>query len=405
MRIMVQKFGGTSLSTELSRSHVVGHIKDALAREYKLVIVVSAMGRLGDPYATDTLLGLISQDGRYLPDREKDLLLCCGEIISATVLCSILHAEGISSVVMTGGQAGIRTTDAFGNAQITSIHPATILDYLKQGRVVIVTGFQGITDMQEMTTLGRGGSDTSATALGVALQAECVDIFTDVNGILTADPRIVEDAKLLHQVSFAEICNMAQNGAKVIHPRAVEVAMQASIPVRVRSTFSKDQGTLVTAADPQRIGSNAVADRYVTGIAHTAGVTQVQVTAADGQYDLQLKVFKTMAQHQISVDFINVNPSGVVYTVFDSEAVRAIRLLQEAGLTPEWMSDCAKVAIIGGGINGVPGIMAQIVEALTEEDIDILQSADSNTTIWVLVRSADMARAVRALHRKFKLNV
>lgn len=404
MRIMVQKFGGTSLSTDVSRRHVIGHIKDALAREYKLVIVVSAMGRLGDPYATDTLLGLISQDGRYLPDREKDLLLCCGEIISATVLCSILHAEGISSVVMTGGQAGIRTTDVFGNAQITSIHPAMIIEYLKQDRVVIVTGFQGITDTQEMTTLGRGGSDTSATALGAALQAECVDIFTDVNGILTADPRIVEDARLLQQVSFAEICNMAQNGAKVIHPRAVEVAMQASIPVRVRSTFSKDQGTLVTAAD-HRGESNSVADRYVTGIAHTAGITQIQVAAGDGQYDLQLKVFKTMAQHQISVDFINVNPSGVIYTVFDSEAVRAIQLLQEAGLEPEWMSDCAKVAIIGGGINGVPGIMAQIVEALTEEDIDILQSADSNTTIWVLVRSADMAKAVRALHRKFKLNV
>ncbi|TCZ80016.1 aspartate kinase [Paenibacillus albiflavus] len=404
MRILVQKFGGTSLSTIEARQHVIGHIKDALEREYKLVIVVSAMGRLGDPYATDTLLGLVSGNGKSLPAREKDMLLCCGEIISATNLCSQLQAEGISSVVMTGGQAGIQTNNVFGNAQIVSIDTSAIIEYLNQDQVVIVTGFQGMTASHEYTTLGRGGSDTSATALGAALRAEIVDIFTDVNGILTADPRIVEDAKPLTQVSFVEICNMAQNGAKVIHPRAVEVAMQANIPVRVRSTFSKDTGTLVTSTEAIKADWGHVADRFVTGIAHTSGVTQIQVGAAEQQYDLQLKVFKTMAQHHISVDFINVNPSGVVYTVYDSEAERAIQLLREAGFEPKWLSGCAKVAVIGGGINGVPGIMAHIVEALTEEDIQILQSADSNTTIWVLVSHDNMIEAVRALHRKFELN-
>jgi len=404
MRILVQKFGGTSLSTNEARQHVIGHIKDALEREYKLVIVVSAMGRLGDPYATDTLLGLVSGNGKSLPAREKDMLLCCGEIISATNLCSLLQAEGISSVVMTGGQAGIQTNHVFGNAQIVSIDTSAIIEYLNQDQVVIVTGFQGMTASHEYTTLGRGGSDTSATALGAALRAEIVDIFTDVNGILTADPRIVEDAKPLSQVSFVEICNMAQNGAKVIHPRAVEVAMQANIPVRVRSTFSKDTGTLVTSTEAIKADWGHVADRFVTGIAHTSGVTQIQVSAAEQQYDLQLKVFKTMAQHHISVDFINVNPSGVVYTVYDSEAERAIQLLREAGFEPKWLSGCAKVAVIGGGINGVPGIMAHIVEALTEEDIRILQSADSNTTIWVLVSHDNMIQAVRALHRKFELN-
>lgn len=404
MRILVQKFGGTSLSTDEARQHVLEHIKDALAQNYKLVVVVSAMGRLGDPYATDSLLGLISQHGNVLPTREKDMLLCCGEIISATNLCSLLHAEGISSVVLTGGQAGIQTNNVFGNAQIVNIKTEPIIEYLNQDQVVIVTGFQGMTTTNEWTTLGRGGSDTSATALGAALQAEIVDIFTDVNGILTADPRIVEDARALTQVSFVEICNMAQNGAKVIHPRAVEIAMQANIPIRVRSTFSKNEGTLVTSSESIKSDSNRVADRFVTGIAHTGGVTQIQVTATDQQYDLQLKVFKTMAQHQISVDFINVNPSGVVYTVFDSEAERAVQLLRDAGLEPRWLSGCAKVAVIGGGINGVPGIMAHIVEALTEEDIRILQSADSNTTIWVLVGHDNMVNAVRALHRKFELN-
>lgn len=404
MRILVQKFGGTSLSTVEARKHVLEHIQDALAQGYKLVVVVSAMGRKGDPYATDTLLDLIRSNGDALPAREQDLLMSCGEIISAANLCSLLHAADIPSVVLTGGQAGIQTNDAFGNAQIVSIQPTRVLELLEQGKVVIVTGFQGRTSSHDFTTLGRGGSDTSATALGAALKAEVVDIFTDVNGILTADPRIVEDARPLTRVSFTEICNMAHNGAKVIHPRAVEVAMHANIPIRVRSTFSKEEGTLVTSMDAIRLAPNDVADRFVTGIAHFTNITQIQVSSSEGQYDLQLKVFKTMAQHQISVDFINVNPSGVVYTVFDHEADRALRLLREQGYEPKHSSGCAKVSVIGGGMNGVPGIMAHIVEALTEDDIRILQSADSNTTIWVLVRGEDMVQAVRALHRKFDLH-
>jgi len=206
-------------------------------------------------------------------------------------------------------------------------------------------------------------------------------------------------------VSYVEICNMAHNGAKVIHPRAVEVAMQANIPVRVRSTFTKHPGTLVTSVDSLRGGQKAVHDKFVTGIAHFANVTQIQVQAMEGApFDLSLNVFKTMAQHQISVDFINVNPSGVVYTVFDHVAGKAEALLQDLGYEPRLLRGCAKVSVIGGGMNGVPGIMAHIVEALTREDIPILQSADSNATIWVLVRNDYMADAVRALHKTFALN-
>ncbi|KRF31874.1 aspartate kinase [Paenibacillus sp. Soil787] len=404
MRILVQKFGGTSLSTAHAREHVIGHIQDALINHYKLVVVVSAMGRKGEPYATDTLLDLVRKNGEGLPARELDMLMGCGELISAVHLCSLLQAIGINSTVLTGGQAGILTNDVHGNAQIVAMQPNRILELLEQDMVVIVTGFQGKTSQDELTTLGRGGSDTSATALGAALKAEIVDIFTDVNGILTADPRIVEDAKPLVRVSFAEICNMAHNGAKVIHPRAVEVAMQANIPIRVRSTFSKEEGTLVTASDSIPSDMSQVRDRFVTGIAHFTNITQIHVAAVEGQFDLQLRVFKTMALHQISVDFINVNPSGVVYTVFDHEAERALKLLRSQGYDPKAVSGCAKVSVIGGGMNGVPGIMAHIVEALTEEDIRILQSADSNTTIWVLVHGIDMIKSVRALHHKFNLN-
>ncbi|ANA83119.1 aspartate kinase, monofunctional class [Paenibacillus vortex V453] len=404
MRILVQKFGGTSLSTPQARTHVIGHIQRELANQYQLVVVVSAMGRRGEPYATDTLLDWIGHNGNALPSRERDLLLCCGEIISATTLCSLLQHEGITATVLTGAQAGFLTDDHFGNARIKDVKPERVLKELEYHQVVIVTGFQGQTDSGDFTTLGRGGSDTSATALGAALRAEMVDIYTDVNGILTADPRIVEDAKPLSYVSYTEICNMAHQGAKVIHPRAVEIAMQSQIPVRVRSTFSDNEGTLVTQPEGFRDIQSGIVDRFVTGVAYVSNITQISVEC-DRTEGLQLKVFKSMAEHSISVDFINVTPTGVLYTVFDSDSEKAIEVLQGLDLKPKSLSGCAKVSVIGGGINGVPGIMAKIVESLSEHDISILQSADSNTTIWVLVKKEDMAQALRALHHKFELHV
>ncbi|EHS57928.1 aspartate kinase [Paenibacillus kribbensis] len=404
MGILVQKFGGTSLSTPEARQLVLGHVKRELEQNVQLVVVVSAMGRKGEPYATDTLLDWAASNGDSLPKRERDLLLCCGEIISAATLCSLMEKEGIPATVLTGAQAGFITDDQYGNARILDIKPDRIVEELNQGRVVIVTGFQGQTANGDMTTLGRGGSDTSATALGVALHADMVDIYTDVNGILTADPRIVENAKPLSHVSYTEICNMAHQGAKVIHPRAVEIAMQANIPVRVRSTFSEGEGTLVTHPEGFKDVEADIVDRFVTGIAYVGNVTQITVELKPGLEHLQLHVFKSMAEHGISVDFINVTPSGAVYTVSDHDGSKAVDVLNNLGLEAKILAGCAKVSVIGGGINGVPGIMATIVEALAESDVQILQSADSNTTIWVLVKKDDMVQAVRALHNKFELH-
>ncbi|GIP33126.1 aspartate kinase [Paenibacillus sp. J2TS4] len=401
MSILVQKFGGSSLSSPEAREHVIKHIKQALAQQYEVVVVVSAMGRKGQPYATDTLLEWIREQGNRVSRREMDMLLSCGEVISAVTLCSLLNAESIPATVLSGAQAGIETDGNYGDARIVSIHPDRIYEELRQQKVVIVTGFQGKANGDELTTLGRGGSDTSATALGAALKAERVDIFTDVTGILTADPLIVEEAKLLSLVTFSEICNLAHHGAKVIHPRAVEVAMQANLPIRVRSTFKEDEGTLVTHPKAVR---QQVMDRYVTGIAHVENVTQIQISYQEGRYDFHRSVFQAMAQNQISVDFINVNPSGVVYTVFDDVAEHAVQIIKKLGYEPKTRSNCAKVAMIGGGMNGVPGVMARIVEALTEADVSILQSADSNTTIWVLVPGEELQRAVRMLHSKFDLH-
>ncbi|OXS59730.1 aspartate kinase [Cohnella sp. CIP 111063] len=404
MELVVQKFGGTSLTDEQSRSHVLRHI----IREYEaggnVVVVVSAMGRSGDAYATDSLLELIRRNGDSLPEREKDLLLSCGELISAAVLCSLLRAEGIPAVALTGGQAGIVTDGNFGSARIVEIDCDRIHRHLSAKQVVIVTGFQGMTRDGEMTTLGRGGSDTSATALGAALKADIVDIYTDVDGILTADPRWVANARPLAAVSYEEICNMAQNGAKVIHPRAVELAMKAGIPVRVRSTFSDGEGTLVTYA--QALRSRGIwYDKTVTGLAHVRDVTQLAVTDLDGPADLQLRVFRAMASHGISVDFINVMPTGVHYTVSEKDTPLAVKLLRELGFEPRVRRECAKVSVIGGGMNGEPGVMAVIVEALTDSGIPILQSADSNTTIWVLIAQQDLAAALQALHTAFGLHL
>jgi aspartate kinase len=234
------------------------------------------------------------------------------------------------------------------------------------------------------------------------LDAEFVDIFTDVEGVMTADPRIVENAKPLSIVTYTEIVNLAYQGAKVIHPRAVEIAMQADVPIRVRSTYSHATGTLVTSNYMTKRGSD-VHERLITGIAQVPNVTQIKVSAKEGQYDVQTEVFKAMAKDGISVDFFNITPKGVIYTVTEKVTDRAIEILEQLGYEPIITRNCAKVSTVGAGIMGVPGVTAKIVTALSGNEIQILQSADSHTTIWVLVKEKDMVKAVNALHEAFNL--
>ncbi|ADU30700.1 aspartate kinase [Evansella cellulosilytica] len=402
MKIIVQKFGGTSVKSAETRLLASEHVEDALRDGYKVVVVVSAMGRKGDPYATDTLLNLVEGNKGNVSKRELDLLASCGETISAVVFSNLLNSKGIKALAMTGAEAGFRTNEDYTNAKIVEMKVDALNNALEDFDVIVVTGFQGQTPKGTTATLGRGGSDTSATALGAALQAEVVDIFTDVEGVMTADPRIVNQAKPLSVVTYNEICNLAYQGAKVIHPRAVEVAMQAKVPIRIRSTASKEEGTLITSSTSQNVGRD-VEERPITGIAHVNNVTQIKVFAEDGDYDLQTKVFKAMANEGISVDFINIHPMGVVYTVSDDLSDRAVELLQSMDLQPQFLKGCAKVSAVGAGMTGVPGVTSRIVEALTSKNIPILQSADSHTTIWVLVRGEDMINAVNALHEMFLL--
>ena len=403
MKIIVQKYGGTSVRDEESRSFAKGHIEKAIKEGYKVVVVVSAMGRKGDPYATDTLLSLVNGAKASLSKREQDLLMSVGETISSVVFTNMLLEHGIDAVAYTGAQAGFMTNTDYSSAKIIEMKCDRLMKELEVKDVVVVAGFQGAAKNGDITTIGRGGSDTSAAALGAALQAERVDIFTDVEGIMTADPRIADQARPLSIVSYTEVCNMAYQGAKVIHPRAVEIAMQAKVPIRIRSTYSEGLGTLVTSLNKGSQGSD-IRERLVTGIAHVPKITQIKVRAKKDQYNLQAEVFKAMANASISVDFINIYPSGVVYTVSEEMTELALSILAELGHEPVIERNCAKVSVVGAGINGVPGVAAKIVTALSEKEIAILQSADSHTTIWVLVKQENLIRAVNSLHYAFQLH-
>ncbi|WP_226665614.1 aspartate kinase [Metabacillus litoralis] len=404
MKIIIQKFGGTSVRDDRGRKMALDHIQEALSDGYKVVVVVSAMGRKGDPYATDTLIDLLYDGVENISNREQDMLLSCGEVISSIVFSSMLNQHSIKATSLTGSQAGFVTNEEHTNAKILEMSCERLVETLASHDVVVVAGFQGASESnQDTTTIGRGGSDTSAAALGAALGAEYVDIFTDVEGVMTADPRIVENAKPLSKVTYTEIVNLAYQGAKVIHPRAVEIAMQAEVPIRVRSTYSKSQGTLVTSNSSTKRGSD-VFERLITGIAHVSNVTQIKVVAKEGHYDVQTEVFKAMAKEGISVDFFNITPKAVIYTVMDKETERAVNILKGLGYNPTVNRHCAKVSTVGAGIMGVPGVTAKIVTALSEQGIQILQSADSHTTIWVLVKEEDMIKSVNALHEAFNLS-
>lgn len=401
LKIIVQKFGGTSLAMEEQRQCVVHKIVSAKEQGYSVVVVVSAMGRKGDPYATDTLLSLITQNDGKIQAREQDLLLSCGEIISAVILVSLLNKIGIEAIALSGPQAGIVTTDKYGDSRIISVNPDKIKQALNSNKVVVVAGFQGQSEEGEITTLGRGGSDTTAAALGVALEAEAVEIYTDVDGIKTADPKIVEDAKTLAVLTYNEICHLAKEGAKVIHPRAVEIAMQYNLPLKIKSTFSHELGTVIC-----RKNSITELNNYglITGIAQISNITQFKISTdklSDNIKEIQVEIFKALALANISIDFININPAEIIFTVKDEDTAGTIEIIEEMGINFQIKRGCAKISAVGAGMTGVPGVMAQIVESLSREGIEILQSADSHTTIWCLVKNEDMKAAVRALHKKF----
>ncbi|MGE5572404.1 MAG: aspartate kinase [Bacteroidota bacterium] len=396
MRIIVQKFGGTSVGDEEARLKARDRVIAAKKQGFNPVVVVSAMGRRPGPYATDSLLDLVRSRGLPVDARGLDLLASCGEIISCVVMAGYLRAAGHEAVPLTGAQAGIRTDAEFGDASIQGINTARLLDVLASGRIPVVAGFQGVTDDGETTTLGRGGSDTTATALGVALRAECVEIYTDVEGVMTVDPKIVPEARLISAITYFEVEELANNGAKVVHPRAVHIAQQGGIPVRVRSTFAESEGTFIT---------DEVERRVITGIAHVDGLARVEAVYPNPAEPSRARVaiLKAISTIGINVDFINVTPRAILFTVKDEFAKAAEEALRSEGYACHVMAECAKVSVVGAGMQEVPGVMARVVESLHRAGVHIMQTVDSEITISCLIDQASVARAVRALYDEFDL--
>lgn len=401
---MVQKYGGTSVATPEQRKRVVAKIKEAIDLGYGVVVVVSAMGRYGAPYATDTLIGLAKEIFPKPYPRELDLLMMCGELISTVVMVQSLRQHGIEAEAFTGGQAGIITDQTFGEARIIEVKPEKIFDSLKTKKVAVVAGFQGITKELEVTTLGRGGSDTTATALGVALQAEAVEIYTDVNGVMTTDPHLVPQAKPLKGMTYNELCEMAHLGAKVIHPRAVEIAMNGRLPLRIRSVFSDEEGTLICDPPPSA-GMEFKTDKMVTGLAHIPELAQFNLFCP---HDVNtsgkaLEVFNLLAEAGISLDMIQVSPQRITFTIQEAFFDRTTAVLEETGLEFKGAKGFAKVSIVGAAIRGVPGVMARVVDGLYKANVLLFQTTDSHTNIGCLVKQEDMTKALKALHDEFGL--
>lgn len=394
------KFGGTSVSTPDARAAVVQAVRASIDSGAAPVVVVSAMGRAGDPYATDTLLSLVSGAAPDL--REKDMLMATGEVISAVVLAHELRSTDVNARAFTGAEAGIGTDGVHGRAAVTDIHPGPLLAAIAQGLVPVVAGFQGVTVDGTLTTLGRGGSDTTACALGVALEADAVEIYTDVDGVMSADPRAYDGPTVLEVIRADELHQMARHGARVVHTPAAELALASGLAVRVRNTYTDHPGTLVADIAAYR------PDRVATAVSHSDRVARLRVSlpAPEGtraHMAAQARVYRAMADACVSLDMFTPVGETLVFAVAEDSLDRASEVLSSLGLTYRVQAALSKVTLVGAGMHGVPGVMARMAEYLDRAGVTVLQTADSHATISVLVPSEECRPAVEALHDGFGL--
>jgi aspartate kinase len=408
--LVVQKYGGSSLANAERIRASAQRIARTASSGRPVIVVVSAMGD-----TTDELIELAYQIAPRPDDREMDLLLSTGETVSATLVAMALHELKQPAVSLTGAQAGIRSTRVFSKARITDIHPERISGELAQGKVVIVTGFQGVTDEQDITTLGRGGSDTTAVALACALGAERCDIYTDVEGIYTADPRVVPNARKLAEVGYEEMLELAQLGARVMHPRAVELGELYDMPIQVASSFADVPGTLIhrVVADgdtqmPMEIRRN------VRGIAHDMDVARITLVRVADRPGVAAAIFQPLADANISVDTIAQSSGAdgmtdMSFTVSRGSLERAIEITRELGprigaerIDPA--DDLAKVSIVGTGMQSAPGYAARMFGTLASAGINIGIISTSDIRITCVVPRDRAEDAVRLLHEAFELD-
>ncbi|MBO0681744.1 MAG: aspartate kinase [Candidatus Dormibacteraeota bacterium] len=401
--LIVQKYGGTSVGTAARIRRVSRRIAETVSSGQQVVAVVSAMG-----HTTDRLIALANQVSEEPPARELDMLVANGETITAPLVAMCLRGLGLPAVSLSGSQAGIRTSRHHSRARITDIQPTRIQQALQEGMVPVVAGFQGATEDLEITTLGRGGSDTTAVALAAALGADACEILTDVEGILTADPRVVPEARLIPHIAYEEILELAAVGAKVMHPRAVEIGELYGVPIHVRSSFSSRPGTMIVAKVP-------VEDRNrVRGVAVEAQVAKVTVLGVPDRPGIAAAIFEPLSEAGISVDVIvqNVSAHGktdLTFTLAEADLRRALKLVETAAgeIGAEGLSHSGglgKLSLVGTGMLGTPGIAARMFRTLASEGINIEMISTSEIRITCLIDGKDLQRGARVLHSAYQLD-
>ena len=402
--MIVQKYGGTSVGTAARIRRVSRRIAASVEQGHQVVAVVSAMG-----HTTDRLIALAQSINPEPPARELDMLVANGETITAPLVAMCLEGMGVPAISLSGLQAGVRTSAHHSRARIEDIKPERILESLAEGKVVVVAGFQGVTADFEVTTLGRGGSDTTAVALAAALHAESCEIYTDVDGIFTADPRLVKNARKLSHIQYDEMLELAAVGARVLHPRAVEIGELYAVTIHVRSSFHDGVGTMIVAHVPME------ERKRVRGIAEETNVAKITVVGVPDRPGIAAAIFEPLGAAGISVDVIvqNIGRSrrtDLTFSVAQSDLKAAEKLVKVAAKTigatrVVSAAGIAKLSIVGTGMLGMPGIAGRMFRALADAGINIEMISTSEIRITCLVARDQVEKGVRVLHKAFELDL
>lgn len=403
MGLIVQKFGGTSVGSVEKILNVAQRVKDETDQGNQVVVVVSAMGK-----STDQLVDLAKEISAAPNKRDMDMLLSTGEQVTIALLSMALNEQNLPAVSYTGWQAGIVTEPVHGNARITTINTEAVKNQLDEGKVVIVAGFQGITENGQITTLGRGGSDTTAVALAAALNADKCDIYTDVTGVFTTDPRYVKSARKLQSVSYDEMLELANLGAGVLHPRAVEFAKNYQVKLEVRSSMERVKGTVIE--EEASMEQNLV----VRGVAFEDEITKVSVLGLANSLTSLSTIFTTLAENHLNVDIIvqsttEAETANLAFSIKTQDLMETLKVLENSKdvLNYEQLdaeNQLAKVSIVGSGMISNPGVAAKMFEVLAENQIQIKMVSTSEIKVSAVVEEKHMLKAVEVLHHAFGLS-
>jgi aspartate kinase len=407
--LIVQKYGGSSVADAESIKRVARRIVETKKAANDVVVVVSAMGD-----TTDELIDLAEQVSPNPAARELDMLLTAGERISMAVLAMAIHDLGFEARSYTGSQAGLITDSTHGKARIIDVTPGRISQALADGAIPIVAGFQGVSqDTKDITTLGRGGSDTTAVALAAALNAAVCEIFTDVDGVFTADPRVVKQAHKLDQIAYEEVLELAANGAKILHSRCVEYARRFNVPIHVRSSFNQNEGTWVIS---QAAKDTTMEQPIISGVAHDLGDAKLTLVAVPDQPGIAATIFETVASNGVNVDMIvqniaasDTNKTDVTFTLPKTDGKKALAAIESIKDQIKYQDlildeNIAKISLVGAGMRSHPGVSANFFRALAQAGVNIEMISTSEIRISVVTRADDATKAVKAIHAAFDLD-